>query len=221
MNHGIIGSLRHREGFRRDTRFKGYLADTGTGRGTGHHRFVRFRQDHPAALPELSGAAGHRCHQGERRDHVGRRRPRHPAGERGAQKAAALRAGVPELQPVPAVYGIAERDAGRGAAGQGAAGLQGQQKGHPRPAGAAGPGTSGPDGPVGAGGPLPASAVRRPAAARGHCPRPGPAPGYPLLRRAYQRAGPGADRRGAARSAGPCRPQDHHDHRDPRDELCP
>ena len=35
------------------------------------------------------------------------------------------------------------------------------------------------------------------------------------------RAGPGADRRGAARSAGPCRPQDHHDHRDPRDELCP
>ena len=74
---------------------------------------------------------------------------------------------------------------------------------------------------VGAGGPLPASAVRRPAAARGHCPRPGPAPGYPLLRRAYQRAGPGADRRGAARSAGPGRPQDHHDHRDPRDELCP
>ena len=66
-----------------------------------------------------------------------------------------------------------------------------------------------------------ASAVRRPAAARGHCPRPGPAPGYPLLRRAYQRAGPGADRRGAARSAGPGRPQDHHDHRDPRDELCP
>ena len=76
-------------------------------------------------------------------------------------------------------------------------------------------------GSVGTGGPLPASAVRRPAAARGHCPRPGPAPGYPLLRRAYQRAGPGADRRGAARSAGPGRPQDHHDHRDPRDELCP
>ena len=36
--------------------------------------------------------------------------------------------GVPELQPVPAVYGIAERDAGRGAAGQGAPGLQGQPK---------------------------------------------------------------------------------------------
>ena len=27
------------------------------------------------------GTAGHRRHQGERRDHVGRRRPRHPAGE--------------------------------------------------------------------------------------------------------------------------------------------
>ena len=106
-------------------------------------------------------------HPGERRDHVGRRRPRHPAGERGAQKAPALRSGVPELQPVPAVYGFAERDAGRGAAGQGAPGLQGQQKGHPSAAGTAGPGTSGPDGSVGTGGPLPASAVRRPAAARG------------------------------------------------------
>ena len=77
-------------------------------------------------------------HQGERRDHVGRRRPRHPAGKRGAQKAAALRSGVPELQPLPAVHGPAERDAGRGAAGKGAPGLQGQQKGDPRPAGTAG-----------------------------------------------------------------------------------
>ena len=52
MNHGIIGSLRHREGFRRDTRFKGYLADTGTGRGAGHHRFVRFRQDLAKERPD-------------------------------------------------------------------------------------------------------------------------------------------------------------------------
>ncbi len=68
------------------------------------------------------------CHQGERRNHVERRRPRHPAGERDAQKAPALRAGVPELQPLPAVYRLAERDAGRGAAGQGAPGLQANKK---------------------------------------------------------------------------------------------
>ncbi|MFR9068083.1 MAG: hypothetical protein ACLVJH_15625 [Faecalibacterium prausnitzii] len=42
--------------------------------------------------------AGHRAASrvnGEH--HVGRRRPRHPAGERDPQKAAPLRAGVPEL----------------------------------------------------------------------------------------------------------------------------
>ncbi len=36
-------------------------------------------------------------------------------------------------------------------------------------------------------GPLPAPAFRRAAAARGHCPRAGAAPGHPLLRRAHQR----------------------------------
>ena len=52
----------------------------GTGRGAGHHRLVRLRQDHPAALPELSGdGRTPACIKRERRDHVGRRRPRHPA----------------------------------------------------------------------------------------------------------------------------------------------
>ena len=41
---------------------------------------------------------------------------------------------------------------------------------------------AGPDGPVGAGGPLPPSALRRPAAAGGHRPCAGPPPGHPLLR---------------------------------------
>ena len=40
------------------------------------------------------------------------RRPRHPTGKRGAQKAAALWSGIPELQPLPAVHRPAERNAG-------------------------------------------------------------------------------------------------------------
>ena len=47
---------------------------------------------------------------------MGRRRPRHPEGERDPKKAAPLRLGVPELQPLPAVHRPAERDAGGGAA---------------------------------------------------------------------------------------------------------
>ena len=58
-------------------------------------------------------------------------------------------------------------------------------------------------------------------AARGHCPGPGPAPGYPLLRRAHQRAGPGADRGSAGRDAGPGRRWHDNAGRDPRDGLCP
>ncbi len=46
-------------------------------------------------------------------------------------------------------------------------------------------------------GSLPAPALRRPAAARGHRAGAGPAAGYPLLRRADLGARPGADRRGA------------------------
>ena len=89
--------------------------------------------------------------------------------------------GVPELQPVPAVHGLTERDAGRRTAGKGTSGISGKQKGHPRGAGTAGERTAGADGPFGAGRPLPASALRRPAAACGHCPRAGASPGYPLL----------------------------------------
>ena len=44
------------------------------------------------------------------------------------QQAAAFRTGVPELQPFPAVYGAAKRDAGQRASGQGAAGLPRAQK---------------------------------------------------------------------------------------------
>ena len=78
-----------------------------------------------------------------------------------------------------------------------------------------GPGGGGGGGGAGGG------AFRRSAAARGHCPRTGSAPGHSLLRRADLGPRPGADRRGAARPARPCRPQDHHDHRHPRDALCP
>ena len=56
-----------------------------------------------------------------------------------------------------------------------------QQKGHPRRAGSTGQRAAGPDGPLGAGKPLPAPALRRPAAARGHCPRAGSPPGHPLF----------------------------------------
>ena len=166
---------------RRYKGLEGHFSYFGAGRSACHHRLVRLRQDHPAALPELSGAAGHRLHPGERRDHVGRRRPRHPAGERDPQKAAALRAGVPELQPFPAVHRLAERDAGRGTAGKGAPGLPRQQKSGARPAGTAGAGTSGADGAFGVGRPLPAPAFRRAAAAGSHCPCAGTAPGHPLL----------------------------------------
>ena len=48
-------------------------------------------------------------------------------------------------------------------------------------AGSACPGTAGPDGAFRPSGALPAPAFRRAAAARGHCPRPGPAAGHPLL----------------------------------------
>ena len=58
-------------------------------------------------------------------------------------------------------------------------------------------------------------AFRRPAAARGHCPRPGSASGHSVFRRAYQRPGPGADRGDSAGAAGFGRPQNHHDHRHP------
>ena len=44
-----------------------------------------------------------------------------------AQNPILLRAGVPEFQPVSPIHGAAERDAGPGAVGQGAARLQGQQ----------------------------------------------------------------------------------------------
>ena len=63
---------------------------------------------------------------------MGCRRPCHPEGKRDPQKAAPFRSGVPELQPVPAVHGLTERDAGRGAAGKGTSGISGKQKGHPR-----------------------------------------------------------------------------------------
>ena len=58
---------------------------------------------------------------------------------------------------------------------------QANKKSHPRGAGTAGKRAAGADGPFGAGRPLPASALRRPAAACGHCPRAGASPGYPLL----------------------------------------
>ena len=59
---------------------------------------------------------------------MGRRRPRHPAGERSAQEASPLWSGVPELQPFPAVYGAAKRDARERASCQGAARLPRAQK---------------------------------------------------------------------------------------------
>ncbi len=128
---------------------------------------------------------------------------------------------VSRIQPVPAVYGIAERDAGRGAAGQGAPGLQGQQKSHPRPAGAAGEGASWPRWACRSG--RATTRISCPAASSSAWPLPGP---WPCTRTSSASTSlparwTRADRRGAARSAGPCRPQDHHDHRDPRDELCP
>ena len=55
------------------------------------------------------------------------------------------------------------------------------KKGDARPAGTAGAGTAGADGAFGAGRPLPAPAFRRAAAAGGHCPGAGAAPGHPLL----------------------------------------
>ena len=78
-------------------------------------------------------------------------------------------------------YTALQCDAGRRTAGKGTPGISGKQKGHPRGAGIAGERTAGVDGPFGAGRPLPASALRRPAAACGHCPRAGASPGYPLL----------------------------------------
>ena len=144
---------------------------------------------------------------------------RHPAGEREVRKAPALRAGVPELQPVPAVYGIAERDAGQGAAGQGAPGLQGQQKQaihaqleqqakglRPRWVCRSGRATTHQlSGGQQRGWPLRA---------------PDPAPGYPLLSDEPTGA---LDPSRPARCCAFCGTwptQDHHDHRDPRDELC-
>ncbi len=64
-----------------------------------------------------------------------------PATQRESEvrKAPPLRSRVPELQPLPPVHRAGKRDAGGGASGEGAARLQGQQKGHPRPAGSTGP----------------------------------------------------------------------------------
>ena len=47
---------------------KDISSHAGTGAGAGHHRLLRLRQDHAAALPELSGDARRRQHHGERRD---------------------------------------------------------------------------------------------------------------------------------------------------------
>ena len=58
-------------------------------------------------------------------------------------------------------------------------------------------------------------ALRRPAAAGGHCPRSGAASGYLVLRRTHLRPGPGAHRRGAQGHPLSGGAADHHDHRHP------
>ena len=94
---------------------------------------------------------------------------------------------VPELQPVPAHDGAAERDAGA-ALGQGHQG-RGRARTGDGGAGACRPGRQGRT--------LSRTAVRRPAAARGHRPLAGDAAQGHAVRRSDLGAGPGTDRRGA------------------------
>ena len=184
------------------------------GSGAVHHRLLRQRQNHPAAVPELFGAPRRRCHFPAGRAPAGCV-PASGPGAGPAPEAAALRPGLSGLQPVPPVHSPGKCDPGP------AAGPAGRRDGAGHP---------------GRGGwtcwtrsawsdraghyphQLSGGQKQRVAIARALC----HAAGHAVLRRAHLRPGPGAYRRGAARSsASLAEQQHHHDRGHPRDGLRP
>ena len=156
MSHGDFGSKEYQKGLRLDGRSQGRQLFSGKGAGAGHHRILRQRQDHPSAVPELSGNA---------------RRGRNPCGRPTAQRRpldrragtaepSSLRSGVPEFQPVPSVY----------RAGKYHSGSQAAQKERSCRHPGNGAEASRPGGAAAKTGRLSLPAVRRTAAAGGHRP---------------------------------------------------
>ena len=169
-----------------------------------HHRPLRLRQEHAAALHQPAGGA-------ERRQRAFRWAGGDVAGDR-AQYAAPLDGhGVPVLQPLSAHDGARQRHAGVAQGAQEAA--RGGRRDRPPCAGRGRPRRQGRE--------LPQRAVRRPAAARRHRPRPGTGPAHRAVRRADLGARSRARRLGAGRAARLEGARHDHAGGEPRAALCP
>ena len=177
-----------------------------------HPRPLGLRQDHAAALHQPPREDRRGPHLGRRRARglsPGGRPPARAARGGGRAQAGGDRDGLPALQPLRAHDGAAERH-GRPAARQEAAAREAQERAT-RAARARRPRRQARV--------LPGTALRRPAAARGHRAGAGDGAQAHALRRADVGAGSRARRRGARRDARPRGRGDDDDRRHARDRL--